>query len=498
MESLVSIPQKSRAQQSDLLPVPQPLGIEGSCERDSAMTIGLGPAVAVADAITILGAGFLAYYLRGHLHSLVPIDMSHIPRLRLLAFLICYAVFTVLCNAAADLYAEAVLHTARVPKVRVLKSFLLSSLLTVMVVFLADEKAAPRLIFGGTMLLGLSGLIALRHTVQRYNRRRIEKGIGTQHVLIVGAGEIGEAFRRYLEDQRDLGIMFCGFIDDIRRSTPSWLGTVEDLPRIMKQHFIDEVYFTPEASRSLVLDVALQARKERIGVKVVPDLYDGLALGAGMTHIGNVPVLELNHQPIPAFEFFVKRFLDLLVAAALIVLAGPLMLMAALAVQLDSAGGVFYSGWRVGRKGRRFRCYKFRTMVADADARKVELRSTNERNGATFKISNDPRITPVGRFLRKYSIDELPQLFNVLRGDMSMVGPRPHPLDDFDHYELGDLRRLDVLPGITGLWQISARRDPSFRTNVLLDLEYIETWNIWLDIKILLRTILEVCRGSGH
>jgi exopolysaccharide biosynthesis polyprenyl glycosylphosphotransferase len=266
----------------------------------------------------------------------------------------------------------------------------------------------------------------------------------------------------------------------------------------MKEHFIDEVYFTPEAGRSLVLDVALQARKERISVKVVPDLYNGLALGAGVAHIGNIPVLELNHQPMPAFEFFVKRLLDLLVAAALAAVTAPLMLLAALAIKLDSPGPILYAAWRVGRKGRRFRCYKFRTMIPDANAFRDQLRPMNERNGATFKMANDPRITRVGRFLRKYSIDELPQLLNVFQGDMSMVGPRPHALDDFDRYELGDLRRLDVLPGITGLWQIRARRDPSFQTNVLLDLEYIESWDIWLDIKILLRTVLEVCRGAGR
>lgn len=492
------ITKKPRVDLNRLLRSARSLGIDPVRQSQEPATVGLGTAVAIADAVVILGAGLVSYYLRSDLQSFVPIDMSHLPRLRLLAFLICYAIFTVLCNAAGDLYAEASLHTARVPKVRVFKSFLLSSLLTIMVVFLADEKVAPRLIFGWTMLLGLTGLIAVRFAVQRYNRRRIERGIGTRHVLIVGAGPIGKAFQRYLEDQRDLGKMFCGFIDDNRPSGNSWLGTSEDLPRIMKEHFIDEVYFTPEASRSLVLDVALQARTERIGVKVVPDLYDGLALGAGVTHVGNIPVLELNHQPIPAFEFFVKRLLDLLVATVLGVVTAPLMLLASLAIKLDSPGPVLYAAWRVGRKGRRFRCYKFRSMIADADSAKDELRSMNERNGATFKILNDPRITRVGRFLRKYSIDELPQLLNVLRGDMSMVGPRPHPLDDFDQYELGDLRRLDVLPGITGLWQISARRDPSFRTNVLLDLEYIETWNIWLDIKILLRTVVEVCRGSGH
>jgi lipopolysaccharide/colanic/teichoic acid biosynthesis glycosyltransferase len=137
-------------------------------------------------------------------------------------------------------------------------------------------------------------------------------------------------------------------------------------------------------------------------------------------------------------------------------------------------------------------------MVADADAQKNGLRHMNERNGATFKITNDPRITRLGRFLRKYSIDEFPQLFNVIKGDMSIVGPRPHPEDDFDQYRLEDLRRLDVLPGVTGLWQVTARRDPSFEKNIELDLEYINNWNLAMDIKIILKTIPEVFRGLGR
>jgi len=137
-------------------------------------------------------------------------------------------------------------------------------------------------------------------------------------------------------------------------------------------------------------------------------------------------------------------------------------------------------------------------MVANADDCKDSLRHLNERNGATFKIVNDPRITRVGRFLRKYSIDEVPQFLNVLKGDMSVVGPRPHPVDDFQRYDLEHLRRLDVTPGLTCIWQVTARHDPSFQRNVLLDLDYIENWNIFLDIKILLKTIPEVLRGSGH
>ena len=156
-----------------------------------------------------------------------------------------------------------------------------------------------------------------------------------------------------------------------------------------------------------------------------------------------------------------------------------------------------YRAPRVGRKGRRFICHKFRTMVTNADELKEKLRHLNEREGPFFKIEQDPRITRVGRFLRKYSLDELPQLWDVLRGDMSLVGPRPHPLDDYQQYTLEHLRRLDVTPGITGLWQIMARRDPSFERALALDNQYIETWSFLSDMRILLRTIPSLIKGAG-
>jgi exopolysaccharide biosynthesis polyprenyl glycosylphosphotransferase len=217
-----------------------------------------------------------------------------------------------------------------------------------------------------------------------------------------------------------------------------------------------------------------------------------------MAYIGSVPVLELNRQPIPALGLFLKRIMDLSIGVVTLVVTAPVLLLAAIAIKIDSPGPALYRAWRVGRKGRKFRCYKFRTMVADADARKNGLMHMNERNGATFKIADDPRITRLGRFLRRYSIDELPQLLNVLKGDMSIVGPRPHPEDDFKRYDLAHFRRLDVTPGLTGLWQVTARSDPSFEKNVLLDLEYIENWDVLLDLKILIKTIPEVLGGSGH
>jgi exopolysaccharide biosynthesis polyprenyl glycosylphosphotransferase len=459
--------------------------------------LGLGAVFALFDALIIAGSGLLAYalYVRWFDHSAEFFRGAY--HFRLFGFLACYTLLALLCNAAQGLYAAHVLHSAQISRIRTLKSLVLSSLLTVMLFFLSDVAAIPPLLLGGTVSFSLVGLLTLRYGMQRRNLSRIERGLGVQHVLIVGSGPIAQAFQEYLQNHRYLGKMFCGFVDE-QPLARAWLGRPRDLPRLLREHFVDEVYFTPDAHRDLIMDVAMQARQEGISVKVVPDLYDGLALGAAVTHIGNVPVLELNRQPIPAIGLLMKRILDLGVATLLTLITAPMMLVAAVAIKLDSPGPVLYAAWRVGQKGRRFRCFKFRTMAVDADDHKAKLRQLNERCGATFKISNDPRITRVGHFLRKFSIDELPQMINVFRGEMSMVGPRPHPVDDYAHYELPDLRRLDVLPGITGLWQVSARLDPSFQKNVMLDLEYIQNWTVWSDLKILLRTIPEVLRGAGQ
>jgi lipopolysaccharide/colanic/teichoic acid biosynthesis glycosyltransferase len=174
-----------------------------------------------------------------------------------------------------------------------------------------------------------------------------------------------------------------------------------------------------------------------------------------------------------------------------------LLAVAALWIRLDSKGPAIYRAPRVGKKGKQFLCYKLRSMCVTADIEKELLRRENERKGPFFKMVEDPRVTRCGRWLRKLSIDELPQLLNVLRGEMSLVGPRPHPVDDYEQYTLEHLRRLDVKPGMTGLWQVTARRDPSFETNMKLDLEYIENWSLGLDLRILARTVPAVVRAEG-
>jgi len=177
--------------------------------------------------------------------------------------------------------------------------------------------------------------------------------------------------------------------------------------------------------------------------------------------------------------------------------AFPLMAVIAVAVLLDSRGPIFYVSERIGKRGRVFPCFKFRTMVKDAEKKKRDLAALNERDGILFKVSNDPRVTRVGRILRKYSLDELPQFFNVFRGEMSVVGPRPPIASEVEKYELEHFRRLEVLPGLTGLWQVHARQDSSFAKYIELDTAYVENWSFWLDVKILMRTAHVVLRGTG-
>src|SRR5437588_3990033 len=488
-------------EQSNLLEVSHFAGTQIHRPLSHERGTGLGAAVALLEALIVVISGFIAYSTRGFVGELLGVPSHEVitaPPLRLSLFLLTYACLTVICNAAQNLYSDAAIRSTRIARVRLLKGFMVSSMMSVMIVFIAGEQAVPRLMVASTSLLSLAGVFGLRYVVERYNIKHIERGIGNQHVLIIGSGEVGQAFRCYLQSHPHLGKTFCGFVDWEPTPGPFCLGTPDDLPRILTENFIDEVYFTPSTSRDLVVRIALEARRQRIGVKVVPDLYGGLAIGAGMNYIGSVPVLELNRQPIPALGLFVKRIMDLFISIMALMLTAPILLLTAIAVKVGSPGPILYKAWRVGRKGRKFRCYKFRTMVVDADARKNGLMHMNQRNGATFKIFDDPRITRLGRFLRKYSIDELPQLFNVFKGDMSIVGPRPHPEDDFKRYDLEHFRRLDVTPGLTGLWQVTARHDPSFEKNVSLDLEYIENWNVFLDLKILLMTVPVVFRGSGH
>jgi exopolysaccharide biosynthesis polyprenyl glycosylphosphotransferase len=415
-----------------------------------------------------------------------------------LGFLLLYAALVVLACMSQDLYRMARDRTALAESVSVVKAVGFATALLALFTFTSGNKEISRLVVVCSGLLNVGTLAGWRYAKRQHVFRRAQRGKGVSRVLIVGAGKLGHALAAWLEENRQMGYAVCGFLDPHSNGDARVLGTVHDLREVALRQFADQLFVTLPADREMVKEIFLEARRLRLNLNIVPDLYDGLGWRARVQSIGGFPVIELYGQPIPVFGLAVKRLIDALGASVALLLSAPVLALAAFWVRHDSPGPVFYSAMRVGKKGQKFRCDKLRTMVTEADAQKEKLRRTNERNGPFFKMEDDPRVTRCGRWLRKYSIDELPQLINVLLGDMSLVGPRPHPMDDYERYTIEHLRRLDVKPGVTGLWQVTARRDPSFEANMALDLRYIENWNLWQDVKILLRTVPAIFRGDGQ
>jgi exopolysaccharide biosynthesis polyprenyl glycosylphosphotransferase len=347
----------------------------------------------------------------------------------------------------------------------------------------------------GTLHSG--ALLASRWAESKGKRRAAHTMGGMRNVLIVGAGGLGQRLANYLQEHPELGRAVCGFLDDRKLANKGVMGRTSDLAELARTAFVDEVILAGPHDREKTLWVVRAAQQLRLDVKMAPDLF-GCEPMRETERIGDIPLISLHEERLPVAGLFLKRALDVLGASAALVVMAPVLALLAIVVRLDSPGPVLYAAPRAGRKGRPFRCYKFRTMVQDAAALKEKLRVRNQRQGPCFKIRDDPRITRVGGLLRRYSLDELPQLWNVLKGEMSLVGPRPHPLDDFSAYAIEHLSRLDVIPGMTGLWQVTARRDSSFQAGMNLDIEYIHRWSLGMDLKILLKTAAVVLRGSGE
>ena len=413
-------------------------------------------------------------------------------------FLTLYVVLLILVALSQHLYSSGRAASLVADTFLVGRSILVTVLLFTASIYLSGmDRAVSRFILLTTAVLSFATLTAWRAYLALVTKKRIAKGIGLRHVLIVGAGRVGRLFANSIEQNPDWGYEVRGFLDTYQTEDPRVLGRIGDLKRVVRQEFIDDVFVTIPSERELVKQVVLETHQLGICTYVIPELYDGHAWMKPVEFVGEFAVRVMYREPIPEPQLFVKRVIDIIGSAIGLLVLSPVLGLIALAIKLDSDGPVLYRAHRVGRKGRRFVCHKFRTMITDADDLKDKLRHLNEREGPFFKIEHDPRITRVGAFLRKYSLDELPQLWDVLRGEMSLVGPRPHPLDDYQQYSLEHLRRLDVTPGITGLWQITARKDPSFEKALSLDNQYIETWSFLTDMQILLKTIPSLIKGAG-
>ncbi len=421
----------------------------------------------------------------------------------LLAVLAGFSIVLVVISKRFRLYSPARLSGFLHEQRQSVRACFTAGLMLTGTLYLLHASDIPRRIVLITLGIVTVALSLRRFLYRMLLYRRFERGIDTRNILIVGTGPDAYALRHHIDSIRHLGYVFKGFIA-VSSSTASLtpmssdvVGTLDSLFQQTRLRFVDEILLTGPSEQGQVQDVLEKARKHGIDLRVVPHLYDGLAWNAPLEYIGQFPTIPLHHGYVPEMELFLKRIFDFIFSGMVLLLLSPFFLVVSLAIKLDSDGPVFYFSERIGKKGRVFRCFKFRTMVHDAEEKRAAMQHMNERDGVLFKVANDPRITRVGRLLRKYSLDEMPQVFNVQSGEMSVVGPRPPIASEVKEDKLKHLRRLDVKPGITGLWQVQARRDPSFDSYVSLDVAYIENWSIWLDFKIIVRTIGVVLEGTG-
>jgi exopolysaccharide biosynthesis polyprenyl glycosylphosphotransferase len=345
--------------------------------------------------------------------------------------------------------------------------------------------------------------LTLARVVMRMILGRLRKrGIGVDRALIVGGGEIGRAMMRNVLAQPDLGYRIEGFIDDDpgKGSIGNFplLGGTDQLPRILRQRAIDEVIIAlPWHAREKIVRIMEDAEAGGARVKIVPDLFQLSLSKIAVDAVGGIPLIGVKESAISGGALSIKRVMDVLFSVLLFVLILIPTTIIAILIKLTSPGPVIFEQQRVGRGGKLFTAYKFRTMRLGADDEKDALHHLNEASGPWFKIRNDPRMTPIGKWLRRTSMDELPQLWNVLSGDMSLVGPRPPLPNEVARYEEWHKRRLDVAPGVTGLWQVSGRSELTFDEMVMLDLYYIENWSPWLDMWILIKTIPALLTARG-
>jgi len=412
-----------------------------------------------------------------------------------------------LAFAAVGLYQSRRLSRSREEVVDVIRAVSLSLLVVVVldralgVQQLSGNLAAA--FWGVAVTACVASRLALRFLLRQLRLR----GRNLRHLVVVGTNPRAVDLARKIAARPGLGYHLLGFVDDPARAHPSFadsgrrlLADLTGFGPFLASSVVDEVIiclplrsYYQEASR-----LAQLCHEQGIMVRISSDLFD-LDLGAARAdHLEHERLVTISHRGVEGWPILVKGAMDRVLAAAALIVLSPFLAATAVAIRATSPGPILFVQERVGFKKRRFKLLKFRTMVADAEGRQIELQKANEASGPVFKIRDDPRVTPIGRFLRRYSIDELPQLVNVLRGDMSLVGPRPLPVRDCEGFTTDwHRRRFSVRPGLSCLWQVSGRSSVGFEEWMRLDMQYIDQWSFWLDLKIMAKTVGAVFRGAG-
>ena len=368
--------------------------------------------------------------------------------------------------------------------------------------FLFRPAFFSRLMFGYLFVLALLGLLTWRLMLRFAANWRHRRGKDLENVLVVGSGNAAKMLMQQMHAISGLGLKLVGFVDEARENGRDFgrfqrLGTSDDIENLYNRHELDRVFIAlPPSDSGTMHNAITSCRRLGVSITVVPDLVELQTGRIDTENIAGIPLVTLTASKIAGFRLLQKRILDVVIAILALGLLSPLILIVVVAIKLDSRGRVLFRQQRIGRDRKPFLLFKFRSMVEDAEQLRGEF-YPNTQSELLFKRQDDQRRTRVGRILRKTSIDEIPQLLNVLRGEMSLVGPRAQVPEEVALYDAWAQNRLEAPPGMTGLWQVSGRSNLSFEEMVMLDTYYIGHWSLALDLKIMVRTIPAVIRGDG-
>jgi exopolysaccharide biosynthesis polyprenyl glycosylphosphotransferase len=404
---------------------------------------------------------------------------------------------------AALLFARSGLYADRASRPglsRIVASLTQTMLVTLAFAVINGEQFSSYYIFYGSLFFSVAYVSLLRFGYERLTGALLRAAGYQRRAVLVGSGHHIEAVAHALADGPHAAVDVIGFISLTPRPDNGLrsLGTLDDIREVITEHRLDEVIIADsDFPQKEAVELVDRCHQKGVRVRVAPSTMEILIHRAEFVPGQSVPLFELKPPVFDGIDFAVKRAFDAIGATLLLLFLSPVLLASALAIKLTSRGPLIYRSSRPGIGGQPFDCFKFRTMHADADQRQADLEEHNEASGALFKIKEDPRVTAAGRILRRFSLDELPQLANVLRGEMSLVGPRPLPQRDFDRMEDWHKKRYLVLPGMTGLWQVSGRSDLDFDDLVRLDFLYLERWSPFLDLTILVKTIPAVFTRRG-
>jgi len=463
------------------------------------------PLLALLDFVLVVAAFFMAWYIRYELQWYRSVDPASYTGFE----------FYLEIGLLAGVFMVVALSLEGVYKLPRGTSFLnefyrLVTATSVVTIILMVGNYMFQPAYHSRLVYGIAGfLILVFLTISRIANRQImvwlrRRGVGIRHVLLVGAGEVSRMIMRVLLAKPDLGFDAVGFLDDNPEKGKknlgpfSALGSIDNLDQVFSEYGVDEVIITlPWQYHRRIMSVLNQCTRLNVRARVVPDVLQLSLDQVDVEVLDGIPLLGVKPVSISGSRLAIKRTIDLAITTVGMIVLLPIMALVALAIKLDSSGPAIFVQKRIGKNGNSFNTFKFRSMVLEAENLREDLADFNEADGPLFKMRDDPRLTRTGRWIRRFSLDELPQIFNVLRGEMSLVGPRPALPEEVDAYESWHRKRLEVTPGLTGMWQVSGRSNLSFDEMVMLDIYYVENWSPFLDLSILLRTIPKVLSGEG-